>query len=748
MRSAEQGVGDVPDFTQEPLQTEVVENISHVVGILRRRWLLVVVLTLVGVAASAAALAALQPQYRASTTVVLHMSGPRVLDKIKGVTDDADARQSDYREYYETQRTIMRSRVVAERALATVGLAEDPVFLGIADISSEPERLAKLAEIDPVEELREIVQVNPVRNSRAVLITALYPDPEVAAEIANAVADAYLEHVQTSRSRAGTEAKDHLTQERTKAGDTLREAEKALADFKKDNQITTISLDDRQNVITANIMTLSQRAKAAEASRIELKAKYAQAKKLHAAGNIAGSALLDDVEQVLFEQMRRDQVEAEREFARVNVELGPKHPDVRKATARLDLINARVERESKDLLGSLQARLVAAQSTEQQLNAALRAEQDRAMALSLLEREYRELEREATTAAEAYGLVAARDTEIGITNRVESEGIEILDRATVPIIPAYPRKVVVLALGVIGGFLLGAATAIGVDVRDQRIRGALDLERALSAQGLPVLGELPLLPVDPTLGVGNIRAQRRNRDLHTHLHPQSLMAERCRGIRTSLAFAQGDQKAQTLMVTSASSEEGKSATAINLALSFAQTRKRVCLVDADMRRPRLHHVFAETGLRDGIGLSSVLTESCTLEEAVQRAGDELPENLEVMVCGPTPDNPAELLHHTPIFRRVLNELRERYDVVIFDTPPVLPVADPMILAQEVDGVIVVARCQSTTRGEVRRSIELLQQGDTNLIGVVLNQTSTGQGRYGYKAGYYTYEARKTEAEHA
>lgn len=747
MWSREQGTIEGSDGAPEPLEAEVVENIRSIVAILRRRWLLVGLLTLIGLAAATGALAVIEPQYRASTTVVLHMSGPRVLDKVRGVSDDFENRGTGYREYYETQRTIMSSRTVAERALAAIGLAEDPTFLGVAHITSEPERLARLAEIDPVEVLRERVQIAPIRNSRAVLINATYPDPEIAADIANAVADAYLEHVQASRSEAGTEAKDHLSTERAKAAATLRDAEKALADFKQGKKITTISLDDRQNVITATMMTLSQRVKEAEATRIQLQAAYVEAKKLHEAGNLAGSTLLDDSDQVLFEQMRADQVEAERELTRVNVELGPKHPDVRKATAHLELINGRIEQESKDLLESLHARYSAALATERKLGAALAAEQDKAMALSLLEREYRELEREATTAAEAYRLVAARDTEIGITNRVESEGIEILDRATVPAVPAYPDKIVVLALGVIGGFVLGAAIAIGVDVRDQRVRSLVDLERALAPHGLPALGELPLLPADPSLGLGNVRAQRRNRDLHTHLHPQSLMAERCRGIRTSLAFAQGEDAIQTLMVTSASSEEGKSSTAINLALSFAQTRKAVCLVDADMRRPRLHHAFGATATREGIGLASLLTETCTLEDAIQPAGDDMPENLRVLVCGDPPNNPAELLD-TATFRRVLADLRARFDVVIIDSPPVLPVADPLIVAQETDGVLVVARCQATTRGDLKRTVELLRQGDTNLVGVVLNQAQPAAGKYGYRAGYYAYSTRKTEAEHA
>jgi capsular exopolysaccharide synthesis family protein len=289
--------------------------------------------------------------------------------------------------------------------------------------------------------------------------------------------------------------------------------------------------------------------------------------------------------------------------------------------------------------------------------------------------------------------------------------------------------------------------AVSIDFRDHRIRGLIDLERALAGTGLPVLGQLPLLPADGRLGVGNVRAQRRQRDLYSHLYPQSLMAERCRGVRTSLAFAAGRETLHTLMVTSPSSSEGKSATAMNLALSFCQAGKSVVIVDADMRRPRIHQVFAEPIASEGTGLSGVLQGKTTVEKAAVAAPDDAPENLHVLPCGEVPANPAELID-TPVFRRTLAELRERYDLVVIDSPPVLPVTDPLLLARHVDGVVVVARCDSTTRGELQRAMGLLRQGDTNILGVILNEVDTRQERYDYNAEYYTYRASDTGTEPA
>jgi capsular exopolysaccharide synthesis family protein len=337
-------------------------------------------------------------------------------------------------------------------------------------------------------------------------------------------------------------------------------------------------------------------------------------------------------------------------------------------------------------------------------------------------------------------MVAKRDTEIGLTNRVEADGIEMLDRASAPQDPVFPPKPMLLALGLIAGLSLGSVLALSIDFRDSRLRGLLDLERALAPYGIPVLGQLPLLSPDSRLGAGNARAQRRQRDLYANLFPQSLMAERCRGIRTSIAFVQGADPAKTIMVTSPSSSEGKSSTAMNLALSFSQAGKRVLIIDADMRRPRLHQIFDFDA--DTAGLAAVLTGTAELEDTILHGVEGAHENLHLLPCGKVPENPAELLDSGAL-RRLLAELQEQFDVVLLDSPPVLPVADPLILAGKVDGVVVVTRCDQTTGGELQRALSQLAQGDANMLGIVLNEVDARAERYDYGGGYYTYRPRET-----
>lgn len=730
-----------PRPDSETRDTDAVVQVLHVVRVLRRRWMLVALTTGLSLGGAALAIQLLPPKWRASATIVLHASGSQVFDKVKGVAEDSESRASSYQEYYQTQRAIMSSRAVAEDALDALGLASDPEFLELAHIRDPDKQALAAQEIDPVERLRETVRIEEVRNSRVVEISALYGDPALASEIANAVADAYVAFVQRGRTKVGSEAKVNIANERDKAQDRLRDAEANLETFKGEHAITSIALSDRQNVITQDILTLSTRTKEAEAERIRLERLFGQAKQLHGRGNLSASSLVADERREVLEEMRKEKMAAEATFRAVDVEYGPKHEEHRKAKSRLDLVDAAIARESQELIDSLQARTQAAKEIERDLQAALRLENEKALGLGRLERRYRELERDAQVAAEEYLLVARRDTEIAITNRVEDEGIEILDRATLPSEPVSPRRGMLLGLALLGGLGLGCLLALSVDLRDQRIRGLIDLERTLHPYGVPVLGQLPLLPPDTRIGIGNARAQRRQRDLYAHRFPQSLMAERCRGIRTSIAFVRGSTPAKTLMVTSPSSSEGKSATAMNVALSFCQSGKRVLLIDADLRRPRLHHVFEAALPHEARGLATVLAGLSTFDEAVAQVPEEAPENLWLLPCGAVPEHPAELLEAGG-FRRLLADLADQFDVIIVDTPPVLPVADALIMAPQVDGVVIVGRCEQTTRGELQRMLSLLLQADANVLGVVLNEVDGRHDGDGY-GGYYTYAPRET-----
>jgi capsular exopolysaccharide synthesis family protein len=231
-----------------------------------------------------------------------------------------------------------------------------------------------------------------------------------------------------------------------------------------------------------------------------------------------------------------------------------------------------------------------------------------------------------------------------------------------------------------------------------------------------------------------------NPDLVVHTHPTSALAEACRVIRTNLLFMSPDEPFQALMVASADPREGKTTAAISLAITLAQSGKRVILVDTDLRRPRVHKAF---GVRPPVGITSVLVNEATLDEAVMES--EVP-NLSLLPCGPVPPNPAELLH-SQRFAELLKQMRGKYDRIVFDSPPIGAVTDALVIGPQVDGVILVVRCRKTLRARARVVLTQLRSLGARVAGVILNDVDlhSEDSKYYYYAGSYEYRQNSEAA---
>jgi len=277
------------------------------------------------------------------------------------------------------------------------------------------------------------------------------------------------------------------------------------------------------------------------------------------------------------------------------------------------------------------------------------------------------------------------------------------------------------------GLLLGVGLAIGVEFLDNTIRSQEHVEQL----GVTFLGVIPRVkPGD----------DGRTDDLVVLHQPKSVVAECCRAIRTNLLFMSPDKPLRSILITSAGPQDGKTTTAIDVAIAMAESGSRVLLVDADMRRPRVHKAL---GLAEGLGLSSLILGEGRLEQAIRRT--ELP-NLHALTCGPIPPNPAELLH-TEAFAALFKRMVEGFDRVVIDSPPVSAVSDALVLSTLVDGTVLVVKAGHTTRDAARRAVRSLADVKARLLGAVLNDLDTQDQRYGgyyYAYGYY-YGDKKEEA---
>jgi capsular exopolysaccharide synthesis family protein len=273
-----------------------------------------------------------------------------------------------------------------------------------------------------------------------------------------------------------------------------------------------------------------------------------------------------------------------------------------------------------------------------------------------------------------------------------------------------------MLIGTCGGLFAGFLLAYLLELGDKSFRSSQDITQEL---GLRVIGHVPnIVPVEDPGGVDG--------RLCTVLKPRSATAEAFRGIRNALYFCTRGERHKVIQVTSPDPADGKSTLACNLAVVIAQSGKKVLLVDADFRRPRVHEVFNAS---DAEGLSSVITGRAELGDAVQESDVA---NLSLLVCGPKPDNPSELLT-LPRFETLLDALREKFDYVVIDSPPMLAVSDPSAVAARVDGVILAVRIRKNGRRSAQQAAQMLQQIGANIVGIVVNGVSATSGGYYYSS---------------
>jgi capsular exopolysaccharide synthesis family protein len=306
-----------------------------------------------------------------------------------------------------------------------------------------------------------------------------------------------------------------------------------------------------------------------------------------------------------------------------------------------------------------------------------------------------------------------------VSGSVDTGDVALVTPAQAPVSPSSPKPAQDALLGLVAGLVLGLAAAFLRDSFDDRLTSK---EATEHAGGAPVLTMTPAVP----------SWRRQAPMVVTVTEPASPAAESYRSLRTSLQFARQERQLRALLVTSPGVGEGKTSTLANLGVVFAQAGERVLLVSCDLRRPRIGAFF---GLDEQAGLTSVMLDEQTLEEAI------LPvpgiDRLSLLPAGPVPPNPAELLGSARV-RDIFTRLRDQYDLILIDSPPVLPVTDAAILSRNADATLMLAAAGQTRRSDLHRAVEKLGQAGITILGTVLNKTTRQTGQY--YGSTYTYEA--------
>jgi succinoglycan biosynthesis transport protein ExoP len=736
------------DVAETDSESRERESLVAVVGgylrILMRRKLIVLLVLAGVIGAGWLWLQQQVPVYRATAKVIIYSEPPRIFQNVRDVVELGAPR--DFRgqmAFFETQYRIIRSTDVAEAVLDREGLWNDRHLLGFDRVEglSEADIQKRIANIHQPTLLAGRINVRPVPNSMLVQIDFDDSDPAFAQRLVNAVAYAYRDTNVRYKKKIVEEATEDLRKATDQKKNDVKSAEEALRAFEKQHNVG--SIEAQKAAIDERMKRLNNELTELRIQRNALEAKWKSLSRYAKGGDpfkVQNAALLDnEVIRLLKQQL----VSVEAELAQLKARYLEKHPDVVAREQQAASLTAIARREIQNIAESVRRQLDESASAEAGLVAGLEAVRVEQQAISDIALEYARMQEARTTVKETEQLFSKRLSEMSEASRFEGNNVRVLEEAIQPGAPISPRRMIVLAGSVLLGFILAFAFALLVDYADATVKDWRDIEERL---GQKVLGVIPVIGGRAQKHL--TPEERRERDLYIHANPTSPAAEASRSLRTNLLFMASTRRLDVLLVTSASPSEGKSMMATHIATSVAASGSRVLLVEADMRRPRLAGSF---GVDDRVGLSSALVGNDSIDRYTQRSPIA---NLDVMTCGPIPPNPAELLH-TQRFLDILSEMKQRYDTVIFDSPPLLPVSDALIIAQQVGGVLVVVRAGQTSRHALRHALRGLRGVQAPVLGVVLNYLSPKKGGgygygYGYGAGGYygTYQSRRDEKKNA
>jgi capsular exopolysaccharide synthesis family protein len=668
-----------------------------------------------------------QPRiYRATSSVIIEASPPRVLSGVKDVVELGSSNYWALRDYFQTQYKVITGMDVCGRVVEKLGLDQDPEYLGVppGETITDEERRDRLVNMVPARALQARLTVEPVRESMMVLVHADDRDPKRAADLANEVVYAYRAQNIEYRRSVTQEANGDLREMVDKYRQRKEEADQEMLGFERKHGVGSFA--SRRQTLEDRVKMLNERQGQLLIRKADLGARVARIAKISTANDLFAVPLDAILSSGLVSGLKAKYVDLRDQRSKDAVQYGEKHPRIVALDAQLAEMKTTLKREVDTYLQSIRGDFEETVAGLREVDTLLTTANDDLGELAALQVEYNALAERKKDSDGVYDQVRTRFTEISLSAQVEMNNVRVNEMAMVPARPIRPDLRLNLAIGLMAGLLLGLGLAFLVEQLDTSVK---DREEVEARTGVPCLGLVPSIP-----GPRKRRSRRKDqtlqeRDFYVLQNPKSVISEALNTIRTNLMFVLPDRKIRTVLVTSGSPWEGKSTVVIAMGITQARYGARTLLIDADMRRPRLHRAF---GVTADTGLSTLLLGGGNIDAAIQHT--DIP-NLDILPCGPVPPNPAELLRMERV-HGLLDELKLRYDTIILDSPPIIPVSDPRILGGMVDGVLLVVKLGHTTvdaLSQVRR--ELAAVG-APLLGTVLNDLDIRRpGYYGYRYGY-------------
>ncbi len=674
-----------------------------------------------------------QPKiYQAQASVQIE---PRIPDLLGQGQDELLRGGGGTADYYKQQRQVLGSYSLIRQTVE-----HHRLYLRVL---SEQSRANKKVDdlIDMATgRIRAKMSIRYPDLDRIMYVVIRDEDPKLAADIANAHVATYMEYCKGLLSTDTREASSALSTEFDDAETKLREAESALYQYQKDNDLLAVTLEERQSMVSTGISTYTAKSNEAHSRRIELAALLERMQKASEEDVLQSPILsmgLGTQDKTGFDALRAQYYAERNKFIELERQVGPKNPAYQMQKAKMDDLHEALQSEAKRLLAAVKEQHAAVVAEEQALRAEVEKATKEAIALGPKVVEYTELLRRKRSNEDRYNILRTRLSTTDLTGRMNQNlnttNVRPLDAARVPSVPVSPNLRTNIVAAAVLSLMFGFGLIFLIVFLDRSIKSTEDAQQAAAA---PILGIIPLLH-DSELDGKEIGA----RDLYVHKNPSSLVAECCRSLRTNIMFSAADRQVKTIVVSSANQGEGKTTSVIYLGTVMANSGQRVLLIDTDMRRPRLH---VSMGQSRQVGLSNLLVGDMSYDDVIKQT--EIP-NLCILPCGPLPPNPAELLM-SQRFETVLAELAKRFDRIILDSPPLQVMTDGVVLSKHADGVILIVKSAHTLRDELKRSAKQVRNIGGTIFGVIVNgiQPDSRSG-YSYYA-YYGYSDKPAPNESA
>ena len=681
------------------------------------------------------------PIYRATATIQIERNAARVVDYKDG--SNSDQIMYDEREFLATQYELLKSKALAERVMEALRLdldrkrqanskdasREDTTTGGDGLVDrllttlrkrSEPSvRDTRILDRESViASLRGAVTVEPVRTARLVKIHADNSDPALAARISNTWSQAFISSTLERRVEASSYAKNFLEQQLAATKEKLEESERQLNEYTRQRQI--VNVDDKTNLVAQSLQEFTAALSRAEQERIKAESTYVEVKRTL-------SSSRDVLENKSVTTLRDAKAKLETEYHEQLKVFKPGFPKMQQLQSQIDELDKKIAAEMALVANSIEmsakANFDAARAQEAQLRARADAAKRNVLELQNQGIRYNILKRDVDTNREIYNGLLQRFKEVGVAGGVGTNNVSVVDKADVPLFPFKPDIFRNAMIGLALGLMIGLGLAFLLEHLDDSIKFPDEVERFT---GLTLVGVVP-------------KATSRSGALITEMiaqDPRSALAEAYRSLRTALQFSTSRGAPRTLAITSCAKAEGKSTSAFAIALALAQLGKRVLLIDGDMRNPSLHKLL---GQDHSVGLSNLLSSAADPLEITRRTPHK---GLFFISAGPLPPNPAELLSGQNL-ATLLGPQNSTFDHIVIDAPPVLGIADAVVLCKQVDACLFVIECARTRKTSIRNALRRLHQTGTHPLGAILTKLPSSASLYGYDAEYYYYGDNST-----